>query len=139
MRALALARWHVGPGGLALARATDSETVAQSALAYLKEALGYFRNQGMDPWVLFALVQQAKAHADLHQFDEAQACIDVVVDGLERFPILASHAYEAVGQVRTMRGDEKAVESFKAAVDAAEESGLLYWRETLMQNMSRTK
>lgn len=133
LRALALGRWHVGVGGLAIARATDSETVARSALAHLNEAVGYFQNQGMDPWVLFARVQQAKAYADLRDFDEGQACLDIVVEGLERFPILASHAHEAVGQGRTMWGDEKAIESFQAAVDAAEESGLLARREVLIQ------
>jgi Protein of unknown function (DUF1156) len=102
MHALALGRWHVGAGGLALASATGRVAGARRSLALLREAVDYFRNQGMDPWVLFALVQQTKAHADLHRFDEAQACIDAAVEGLERFPILASHVYEAVGQVRTM-------------------------------------
>jgi hypothetical protein len=135
MRSLALGRWCVGPGGLATARATGPEPVAQRALAHLGEALGHFCNQGMDPWGLFALVQRAKAHADLHQFDEGQDCINIVGEGLKRFPILASHLYEAVGQARTMWGDPNAVESFQAAVDAAEESGLLARREWLMQLM----
>jgi hypothetical protein len=136
MRALALGRWHVGRGGLARACMTDSETAARKALVYLNEALAYFRNQGMDPWVLFTLVQQTKAYADPNQFDEAQACIDIVADGLKRFPILASYVHEVVGQVRTMWGDEKATESFQAALDAAEESGLLFRREMLMQYLS---
>jgi hypothetical protein len=135
MRSLALGRWCVGPGGLAMARATALEPIAQRALAHLGEALGHFRNQGMEPWALFALLQRAKAHADLRQFDEAQDCINVVGEGLKRFPILASHCYEVVGQVRSMRRDPDAAESFQAAVDAAEESGLLARREWLMQLM----
>ena len=138
MRALALGRWHVGVGGLALAQTTDSATVAQTALAFLHEAVGYFQNQGMDPWVLYALVQQPKAYADLHQFDDVQACIDAYVEGLERFPILASLAYETAGQLRMMLGDAKAMESFQAAVEAAEDSGLLARRETLMRYLSET-
>lgn len=139
MRALALGRWHVGAGGLAIARATDSATVAQKSLALLTEAVRYFRNQGMDPWELFALVQQTKAHADLHQFDDAQACIDAAVEGLERFPILTSHVYEAAGQVRTMLGDTNAVESFQVALEAAEKSGLLARCETLRRYVSQTE
>lgn len=139
MRALALGRWHVGVGGLSIASATGSVTVAQRALAFLKDAIEYFRNQGMDPWVLFALVQQMKAHADLHQFDDAQACVNAAVEGLERFPILASHVYEATGQVRTMWGDANAVESFQAALEAAEKSGLLARSETLVRYVSPTE
>jgi len=75
----------------------------------------------------------------LHQFDEAQACINAAAEGLERFPILASHVYEAVGQVRTMWGDANAMESFQAALEAAEKSGLLARRERLLQYVSRTE
>jgi tetratricopeptide (TPR) repeat protein len=133
MRALALGRWHVGPGGLALARVTDPATVAQQALAHLQQAVALFQNQGMDPWELFAILQQAKAYADLNRFDEAQACIDEVAAGIERFPVFASHLYETVGQLQAMHGSEQAEESFVTAVSAAEESGLVWQRERLLQ------
>lgn len=139
MRALALGRWFVGVGGLAKASVTDSATVAERSLALLTEAVMYFRNQGLDPWELFALVQQTKAHADLHQFDDAQACINAAAEGLVRFPILACHVYEVVGQLRTMWGDASAVESFQAAVEAAEKSGLYARRETLVRYVNRTE
>jgi hypothetical protein len=71
MRSLALGRWHVGPAGLALGRVTDSEVVAKRALEHLQHAVSVFQRQGMDPWVMYAVVQQVKAHADLLQFDEA--------------------------------------------------------------------
>ena len=74
--------------------------------------------------MLFSTVQQAKAYADLHQFDDAEAAIDYVFRGLDRFPILASHAHEVDGQVRTMRGDSAAPDHLLAALEAAEESGL---------------
>jgi len=133
MRAVALGRWHVGAGGLEVARTAGTETVAARALAHLQEAVQYFGNQGMDPWTLFALVQQTKAYADLRQFEKAQECIDAVRGGLQRFPVLASHALEAVAQVRTMCGDENAVKSFRSAVQAAEDSGLLARRDRLLQ------
>jgi hypothetical protein len=91
----------------------------------------------MDPWFLFALLQQAKVHLDLHELDAAQSCMDTVVEALDRFPVLTSHCHEVVGQARMMRGDEKALESFHAAVDAAEESGLLARRDLLLQVVSR--
>jgi len=137
MRALALGRWHLGSGCLARIPATDREKVTQIASNHLQEALGYFRNQGMDPWFLFALLQQAKVHLDLHELDAAQSCMDTVVEALDRFPVLTSHCHEVVGQARMMRGDEKALESFHAAVDAAEESGLLARRDLLLQVVSR--
>ena len=139
MRALALGRWHVGVGGLALASTSGSAVVAQWALDLLTEAAGYFENQGMDPWALYVLVQQAKALADLHRFDDAQNCINAAAEGLDRFPILASHLHEAVGQIRSMLGDENAMDSFLAALEAAEESGLLARREILMRYVDRTE
>ena len=139
MRALAHGRWLVGVGGLELARNADVATVAQKSLALLTEAVRYFRNQGMDPWELFALLQMAKAHADLHQFDDAQACINNALEGLERFPILASHLYEVVGQLRTMQGDPSAEESFQAALKAAEESGLVFNTRLLLRYVSKAE
>ena len=139
MRALALGRWHVGPGGLAIASATDSETVAQKALIWLAEAIEYFHNQGMDPWISFAQVQRAKAYADLHQFDDVQVCINRAEEGADRFPILMSHVYEVTGQVHAMRGNPAAAESFQAALEAAEASGLLARHETLLQYVSQAE
>lgn len=139
MRSLALGRWHVGAGGLALARTTDAATVARRALAHLQQAVVFFQRQGMDPWELFALVQLTKAHADLRQFDDAQVLIEKAVKGLERFPILASHVYEVEGQVRTMWGDPKAGESFQTALEAAEQSGLVYRRKSLLRYVGPTE
>jgi hypothetical protein len=134
MRALALGRWYVGVGGLAL----EGTTGAQQSLVLLQEALKHFRTQGMDPWEVFALVQVTKAYADLHQFDQAQACVDACTQGLERFPILASHLHETVGQVQTMLGHTSATENFEAAVAAAGQVGLLARRETLLQYLGST-
>ena len=136
MRALAHGRWLVGVGGLSQAKVTDSTTVARQALAQLTEAIRFFRNQGLDPWVLFARVQQAKAYADLGQIDNAQTCIEAAAVDLERFSILVSHVHEAVGQVRKMVGAPDALKSFQAAQEAAEQSGLLFRRETLLTYMS---
>ncbi|MCX6543103.1 MAG: SIR2 family protein [Acidobacteria bacterium] len=136
MRELAIGRWHVGVGGLAIAREASGESVAQVAIAHLEQAILHFRNQGMDPWVLFSLIQLAKAHMDLRQFDQAQAFVDQVAEGLERFPVLATHLHEAIGQGRMMWGDVNALESFQSALDTAEESGLFARRETLAHYLS---
>ncbi len=138
MRALALGRWHVGVGGLTLARNSDSATVARQALQHLKAARGLFKNQGMDPWTLFTVVQETKAYADLNEDDLAQACIDEAEVGLDRFPVFTSYVLEAVGQIRTLYGDSQAVESFRAAVQAAEESGLFARRERLWRYVQPT-
>lgn len=136
MRSLALGRWHVGPAGLALGRATDSEVVATRALEHLQHAVAAFQRQGMDPWVMYAVVQQAKAQADLHQFDEAHASLELVMTGIQRFPIWASHVHEAVGQAKAMRGDADAAESFHLAVKAADACGLLARRELLLEYLN---
>jgi tetratricopeptide (TPR) repeat protein len=137
-RSLALGRWYVGVGGLALARQTgDAQQVAAQALEHLKEAIRHFSNQGMDPWVLYAELQVAKALADLRRWDESQECIKRVSDDLVRFPILGSHLYETVGQLQAMWRSPLAEQSFEQAVRYAEESGLLARRETLSQNLQR--
>jgi tetratricopeptide (TPR) repeat protein len=137
MRSLALGRWHVGAGGLALGQGTDPVAVARRGLDYLRQAVASFEQQGLDPWALFALIQQAKAHADLRQFDEAQACLDQVAPGLRRFPVFTSHTLEAMGQIRAMydsaQAQAEAQKSFRAAVQAAEQSGLLARREQLLR------
>ena len=139
MRALAVGRWYAFlnglVNGLAIAGLADRATVAQRSLGLLNDAMGHFRNQGMDPWQLYVSLQFLKVLADLHQFDDVQLCINNCIKGLERFPILASHFHDAVGQVQTMVGDVNAAKSFRAAVQAANESGLLARFETLTREM----
>jgi len=137
MRSLALGRWHVGPGGLELGSRIGQDTVAVRALEHLRQAASFFEKQGMHPWVLYSLVQQAKAYGDLHQFDDAQQCLDDAVRGLERFPILSAHVYEAAGQLRQMHGAPDAEQSFEAAVQVAEKCGLLAMREGLLTYLKR--
>lgn len=134
IRSLALGRWYVGMGGLSLARETDDTTVARKALKSLSKAIRYFQAQRMDGWELYVLVQQAKTFADLHQFDDAQICINDALTKLENFHVLTPHVFEAAGQIQRMwGGEEEAVESFQIALKAAEESGLLFMREMLQQ------
>lgn len=132
MQTLAHGRWLVGIGGLAL---TNDPSIrdknGQRSLKLLEDAKKIFINQNMDPWSYYALVQQAKAHADLHQFDEAQDCIDQAKKSLDRFPILESVIYETTGQLQTMWGDPNAIKSFQAAIESAEESGLILRKEML--------
>ncbi len=135
MRTLALGRWHVGPGGLELVQEIGYKEVSQRALEYLAQAVGYLGNQGMDPWILYALIQRAKAFADLRQFDEAQSNIDMAWEATSRFPIMKSHVLEAVGQVRQMHGNEAASQSFRAAIQAAKDSGLFARAEFLSRNL----
>jgi hypothetical protein len=130
--ALALGRWHTGPGGMALARQTkDLKTVAQRALQNLETANQHFQNQGMDPWLIFAAIQQAKAMADLRNFDSVNELFNQADSDLTRFPIFASHLYEAAGQIQSMTGNTDSSVSFQKAIAAAEESGLRYRQETL--------
>lgn len=136
-RLLALGRWYVGNGGMALAQHGSSPAdVAQRAIDFLKPAAMYFSNQGMDPWMLFVKLQQAKAYSNMRRYDEAQECINNVNEGIERFPILASYLYEVVGQLQLMTGnDTDAKENFNKAVNAAAESDLLKRHETLLGYM----
>jgi len=136
MRALALGRWYVGNGGLAIAKIKGSDEVAERALAYFDEAIMCFRNQGMDPWELFSVIQAAKAYADLHNFDDVQRLLNNAELGLVRFPVLSSHAHEATGQIQAMVGDENSAISFQNALDAAKKSGLLARIDTLKRYLS---
>ncbi len=131
MRALALGRWFVGVGGLALARTGDPKTVAQQALDNLNHAIDFFESQGMDPWILFAQVQQAKAHADREQWGDANQLLEAIDEGTKRFPILDSHFLEALGQIQTLTGDERAEENLEYAVQSAYNSGLFARRDFL--------
>ncbi|HTS34617.1 MAG TPA: SIR2 family protein [Candidatus Solibacter sp.] len=135
-RALALGRWHVGVGGLALGKQTgDREKVANQALQHLQAAIGYFNKQGMDPWSYYVLLQAAKALADLNRWDEAQESVNTVKEGLNRFPILASHLYETAGQLQAMFRNPEAEQSFRDAIQSAQESGLGARAETLTKNL----
>ena len=123
--ALALGRWHTGPGGLALARQTgDLPTIAQRALQYLDEAVFHFRNQGMDPWLLFAAVQQAKALSDLQNLDAVGEVFNSVMPELNRFPVFGSYVGEAEGQIQLAIGAPEAAESLRKAIEDAKGSGL---------------
>jgi hypothetical protein len=133
--ALALGRWHVGPGGLALAsQSKEHQEIAQRALEYLDTAVQQFQNQGMDPWLLFVAVQQAKALADLQDFEAVSQLFQNVQPGLARFPVFASHMQEAAAQIQLATGDPDAAESLQKAISAAEESGLRLRRELLLKN-----
>jgi hypothetical protein len=132
MRALALGRWAVGTGGLAYAQEAGREPVARQALSLLDDAVGFFEQQGMDPWALYAIIQQSKALADLRAFDQAEEWLRRVEEGLARFPVLASHLYEAMGQIWAMQGKDDAATYFQWALEAAEESGLGERRESLV-------
>jgi tetratricopeptide (TPR) repeat protein len=127
LRALALGRWLVGPGGLGLVRkgAHSNVGVADAALRQLRAANLLLQRQGMDPWIVYSQIQQAKALFDLGRFDEAQATMDMVAPGVERFPIWRSHALEATAQALFMQGaDEQAKGIFQAAANAARAIGL---------------
>jgi tetratricopeptide (TPR) repeat protein len=133
MRALALGRWHVGAGGLALGRSLGADVVARRALEHLAAALTLFQNQGMDAWLMYVQVQAAKAYADLHQWDDTQTCLDTAIDLADRFPAFASHAFEAAWQIRRMLGDPDADKALRVAVQAADDSGLAARRDWLQR------
>jgi len=114
IRALAIGRWHTGAG-----------RVPEQALAAIDEAMMWLNRQGMDPWFLYALLQRAKALADLQQFDGVTKTMNAALGMLDRFPVLASHYYEVDGLLRMMLGDESARDSFLTAIDAATNSGFV--------------
>jgi hypothetical protein len=133
--ALAVGRWHTGPGGLAHARETgDYEGNARMALEYLATASGYFGKQGMDPWQIFVAVQQAKALADLREFDAVYEMFQQASQGLQRFPVFASQVQEAAAQIQLATEDPDAAESLRMAIAAAEQSGLKLRAETLREH-----
>jgi hypothetical protein len=130
--ALALGRWHTGPGGLALARKNnDLKTIAQRAEQYLQTADLHFRNQGMDPWLLFAAIQHAKALSDLQDLDAVNEVLNRTAPELDRFPVFVSHVREAAGQIQLSIGDSNAAANLRMAIEAAEQSGL-HLRHDLM-------
>jgi SIR2-like domain len=138
-RALALGRWHVGAGGLALASATnDRAGVANRALECLNEASNHFQKQGLDPWLLFTKIQAAKALADLGDLARVHDVFENNAQTLlPRFPILTSHQSEAVAQIEAARNDPDAGKIYEAAIASAEESGLFARRETLGDVLAR--
>jgi NAD-dependent SIR2 family protein deacetylase len=126
-RSLAVGRWHVGPGGLAMGLATgDHATPARNALFELNQASKRFNQQGADPWSLFAGIQMAKALVDLGDLDEAAVVGRRCSEDLSRFPVFASHLSEALGQAQEVARHEGAAESFRRAIAEAAASGL--WR-----------
>jgi tetratricopeptide (TPR) repeat protein len=135
MRSLALGRWHVGKGGLALAKTAGHETVARIALDHLQSAVAVLARQGMDPWVLYALVQLGKAHVDLRQIDQANALFQRVDAGLRRFPIWGFHLYEAAGLAKVLLGDDGAREDLRRSLERAEICGLPKRRALLSETM----
>jgi hypothetical protein len=131
--ALALGRWHTGPGGLALAQQTgDVQAIAHRALQYLETAEVHFRNQGMDPWLLCTAVQQGKALSDLKNFDAVAEVFNRVRPELDRFPVFASYVQEAVGQIQRFQGDPDFEQTLRRAVASAETSGLHLRHELLL-------
>jgi len=134
IRELAFGRWYVGPAFND--RPEHRRTAAGRAFGHLEEAIGWLERQGMDPWVLFARLQQAKAYADLSDHESAARLVNGVIDQLGRFPLLASRALEAAAQLRWMTGDPTAAKTFEAAIDAAEDSGLMHERERLKQYLT---
>lgn len=136
MRSLALGRWYVGPAGLALAARSSGNTIALQAIEHLQTAVSFLHRQGMDPWVLYARVQIAKALGDLHRFDQARDFFEEMTPGFERFPILCAHAHEAVWQLLRMEGRADSVQSLKIAIDAAESSGLSGKHDMLMAQLA---
>jgi hypothetical protein len=122
-RAMALGRWHVGPGGLKVAK-TEGRAVAERAMEYLTEAARLFDRQGMDPWRVFTGVQLAKALTDLGRYDEMDAAVKALDGEVDRFPILESHLYEAVWQIHRAFGKADADAWYRRALESAEKNGL---------------
>jgi len=133
--ALALGRWHTGPGGLALAHQTQElKPVAERALQYLNTAIAKLNDQGIDPWVLFARIHAAKAWFDFGELDAAERMLSDSRQMLDRFPVFVSHAQEAVGQMRLAIRNPDAGASLRNAMSAAQTSGLTLRRDLLAQN-----
>jgi len=131
-RKLALGRWYVGPGGIALAQRTgERQAIAEQALAHINEAASVFQKQGLDPWALFTALQRAKALMDLSLFDELQLCMDNLRNDVDRFPIFASHLYETAWQIQRVHGNPEAEENYRKAVQFAGGSGLALRKELL--------
>ena len=124
MRAMALGRWYVTQGGL-LPDENKQETITKYAVEYLTGAAHHFSRQGMDPWLTYCNIQLAKAYADLHDFDNAQQCINIADKAIDRFPVFETHLYEAIGQLQRMIGDDQnAAINFQDAILAARNTGL---------------
>ena len=130
-RALAMGRWQVGGGGLALAK-EEGPAVAARAMAYLEEAARSFGRQGMDPWRVFTGIQQTKALMDLGRYEELDPAVSALEKELDRFPILASHLYEAVWQMERAFKKPNAEAWYRRALECAAESGL-EWRVKFLE------
>ncbi|MBN8592920.1 MAG: SIR2 family protein [Anaerolineae bacterium] len=124
IRSLAIGRWLVGNGRQLYSATESAESRAHLALSHLDQAMVELDQLGMDPWLLYGLLQKIKLFADLQQFDAAQAGIDHMLASLDRFPILASHTYEVIGQILFMQHNPAAADAFREARAAAIENGL---------------
>jgi hypothetical protein len=124
MRSLALGRWLAGSGRQLYTPTNPAESLPHLALSHLDQAMVGLDQLGMDPWLLYGLLQKIKLFADLQQFDAAQAGVDQVLASLDRFPILASHTYEVIGQILFMQHNPAAADAFREAKAAAVENGL---------------
>ena len=133
-RALAMGRWHVGGGGLALAKG-EGPAVAARAMAYLEEATRWFERQGMDPWRVFTGIQRTKALMDLGRYEELDPAVSALEKELDRFPILASHLYEAVCQMERAFKKADAEVWCRRALECAKESGL-EWRVKFLEELA---
>lgn len=131
MRHLALGRWLVGSGGIALSKTLGQKSVARAALRSLGEAIQFFSRQGMDPWILYTTIQIIKAHGDLQDFEAAQAHANDAAQLLERFPIFEAHLREAQFQLLYMGGSEQAVAALEHAIEAAATHGLKHYQRML--------
>ncbi|HEY1242837.1 MAG TPA: SIR2 family protein [Bryobacteraceae bacterium] len=139
-RAMALARWYTGPGGReTIKQPRDVLTLGRQALLYIDEACGYFRNQGMDPWLVFAGMQQAKAYCDLQDLDAVAKALDQIQPVLDRFPVFDSHVHETVGEIQFAIGNKHAAESFEKAIQAAEQTGLELRKKMLEERYGPSK
>jgi hypothetical protein len=132
-RALALGRWHVGGGALEQAKTRRKRhAVAKRAMGHLNEAARLFDQQGMHPWEVYTNVQQTKALMDLERYNDLNPAVNAVADELNRFPILASHLYEAIWQMERAFGNAEAKKTYRRAVQYAADSGL-EWRKKFLK------
>jgi hypothetical protein len=85
----------------------------------------------VDPWLLYARIHATRALATLEHFDEANGQLEGIRVELERFPVLESFLFEALWQMQTQAGDNRAAASLATAADCAREAGLGFRCERL--------
>ncbi|MEO6915144.1 MAG: SIR2 family protein [Chitinophagaceae bacterium] len=133
-RSLALGRWAVGSAGLERARITGGGTIARIAQGHLQQARNHLSKSGLEAWLIYISIQEAKAFADLSLLSDAQICIDYALQTAERFPVMSSFIQEAIGQILQMQDNPDAIYSFENALDDARESGLNF-RTLFLENI----